>query len=565
MFKQFQQKWSSNFLPAEPGKRPLPQDNKNNRQKKQKIDSQPQTNKELRTWIEEYCRGEKKHGEPNTWDVTNVTDMSKLFANSLFNAPIDTWDTSKVTNMRGMFFRATSFNQPLDGWDTSAVTTMDNMFFMATSFNQLLNGWDTSAVTNMHSMFSRATSFNQPLDGWDTSAVTTMKSMFQGATSFNKSVAIDTSKVTDMSYMFQDAFSFNQPLNGWDTSAVTDMKYMFMDATSFNQPLNGWDTSQVTEMQAMFMDANWFNQPLGDWDTSAVTDMGFMFYGVTSFNQPLGWDTSKVTDMRGMFCGAESFNQPLGWDTSKVTDMSSMFRDATSFNQPLGWDTSKVTDMRDMFMEATSFDNGGHPLTISTSLNLDYLPHLQYLDMFQGAIAFTQRVVFNFKLSQSEMVWEKVHLDVIHQKILTNFGISASKILFIHPAVSKQMVQFVNTFTSYRKLHRQIYTALSGKQTAAGAHQLLDTMNTVYQQSFNNVRKKLEVIVTQVVNTGPFTNGTIEMEFGRLYLNHWLQQYKCYCRLQIPLFGDQPGSHDKCLFQLNNGSGQWEIVLIPSH
>jgi surface protein len=442
MFKQFQQKWSSNFLPAEPGKRPLPQDNKNNRQKKQKIDSQPQTKKELRTWIEEYCRGEKKHGEPNTWDVTNVTDMS---------------------------------------------------------------------------------------------------------------------------HMFMDATSFNQPLNGWDTSAVTDMEGMFRDAGSFNQPLDGWDTSQVMDMEGMFMGATSFNQPINDWDTSQVTDMRGMFCGAESFNQPLGWDTSKVTDMSGMFMDANSFNQPLGWDTSKVTDMGYMFHGVTSFNQPIGWDTSKVTDMRGMFRNARAFDNGGHPLTISTSLNLDYLPHLQYQNMFHGAIAFTQRVVFNFKLSQSEMVWEKVHLDVIHQKILTNFGISASKILFIHPAVSKQMVQFVNTFTSYRKLHRQIYTALSGKQTAAGAHQLLDTMNTVYQQSFNNVRKKLEVIVTQVVNIGLFTNGTIEMEFGRLYLNHWLQQYKCYCRLQIPLFGDQPGSHDKCLFQLNNGSGQWEIVLIPSH
>ena len=30
----------------------------------------PTTKQELRTWIEEYCRGEKNHGEPNTWDVT---------------------------------------------------------------------------------------------------------------------------------------------------------------------------------------------------------------------------------------------------------------------------------------------------------------------------------------------------------------------------------------------------------------------------------------------------------------------------------------------------------------
>ena len=70
--------------------------------------SVPTTKQELRAWIEEYCRGEKNHGEPNTWDVTLVTDMSELFRDMpLFNAPIDQWDTSQVTNMSWMFMMAT--------------------------------------------------------------------------------------------------------------------------------------------------------------------------------------------------------------------------------------------------------------------------------------------------------------------------------------------------------------------------------------------------------------------------------------------------------------------------
>ena len=40
----------------------------------------PTTKEELRTWLEEYCEGVTSHGEPNTWDVTSVTDMSELFA-----------------------------------------------------------------------------------------------------------------------------------------------------------------------------------------------------------------------------------------------------------------------------------------------------------------------------------------------------------------------------------------------------------------------------------------------------------------------------------------------------
>ena len=79
-------------------------------------------------WIKEYDGGVKNHGEPNTWDVTLVTDMSKLFINmKTFNAPIDQWNTSQVTDMCSMFDGASSFNQPIT-MDTSKVTIMDSMF-----------------------------------------------------------------------------------------------------------------------------------------------------------------------------------------------------------------------------------------------------------------------------------------------------------------------------------------------------------------------------------------------------------------------------------------------------
>ena len=40
---------------------------------------QPKTSEELKEWIKEYDGGMKNHGEPNTWDVMLVTDMSELF------------------------------------------------------------------------------------------------------------------------------------------------------------------------------------------------------------------------------------------------------------------------------------------------------------------------------------------------------------------------------------------------------------------------------------------------------------------------------------------------------
>ena len=62
-----------------------------------------------------------------------MTDMSELFHGmGKFNAPIDQWNTSEVTNMEAMFHRASSFNQPIT-MDTSKVTNMDRMFDGATA------------------------------------------------------------------------------------------------------------------------------------------------------------------------------------------------------------------------------------------------------------------------------------------------------------------------------------------------------------------------------------------------------------------------------------------------
>ena len=64
-------------------------------------------------------------------------------------------DTSNVTDMKGLFYRAESFNQPIGIWDTSNVTDMSDMFAGAESFNQPIGNWNTSKVTNMFSMFKR--------------------------------------------------------------------------------------------------------------------------------------------------------------------------------------------------------------------------------------------------------------------------------------------------------------------------------------------------------------------------------------------------------------------------
>ena len=274
------------------------------------------------------------------------------------------WNTSGVTNMRGIFRGAVSFNKDISSWDTSSVTNMVDMFRGATSFNQDIGNWDTKSVGNMRRMFFNATSFNKDISSWDTSSVTDMVNLFNGATDFNQPIGTwDTSTVTNMSGMFENASSFNQDIGNWDTSSVTNMATTFNGATSFNQDISSWDTSSVTNMVDMFRGATSFNQDIGNWDTKSVGNMRRMFFNATSFNKDISsWDTSSVTDMVNLFNGATDFNQPIGtWDTSTVTNMSGMFENASSFNQDISaWQIDSLTSASEMLnntaMSTSNYD-----------------------------------------------------------------------------------------------------------------------------------------------------------------------------------------------------------------
>ena len=169
------------------------------------------------------------------WDVSNVKDMSGMFADSSFNQDISSWDVSNVTDMSEMFSYS-PFNQDISSWDVSNVTNMSCMFYGA-SFNQEISSWDVSNVTDMNGMFSDSP-FNQDISSWN------------------------VSNVTDMSGMFSYS-SFNQDISSWDVSNVTDMNGMFYEST-FNQDISSWNVSNVTDMIGMFANSP-FNQDISSW------------------------------------------------------------------------------------------------------------------------------------------------------------------------------------------------------------------------------------------------------------------------------------------------------------
>lgn len=114
-----------------------------------------------------------------TWDVSNVTDITKTFLGCPnFNQDISSWNTANVTSMQATFNGASTFNQNISGWDTAKVTDMREMFGGASTFNQNIGSWNTGNVTDMYGMFNSATVFNQNLTGWCVTNIPTEPGLF---------------------------------------------------------------------------------------------------------------------------------------------------------------------------------------------------------------------------------------------------------------------------------------------------------------------------------------------------------------------------------------------------
>lgn len=319
---------------------------------------------------------------------------------------ISNLDTSKVTNMHGMFMMCKNLiSIDVSGFNTSNVTDMGYMFSMYNNTDGMtsqlisitgLQNFNTSKVTNMEQMFCGCKNLSSlNLSSFDTGNVTSMRSMFDMSdendstasrlTSITFSSKFNTKKVTLMNQMFRACINLTSlNLTSFDTSNVTDMNSMFnrcKSLTSLN--LSNFDTSKVTNMSYLFdMHDENIKTPSklasitfsSKFNTQNVTTMAIMFracVNLTSLDLT-SFDTSNVTNMNQMFnmyCNDNATLSKLAsitfsnkFNTSKVTGMAYMFqycRALTSLNLS-NFNTSNVTDMGCMFRGCMSL----------TSLNL---------------------------------------------------------------------------------------------------------------------------------------------------------------------------------------------------
>lgn len=120
----------------------------------------------------------------NLWEIDTslITDMRGLFLDSKRKGKdfegIETWDVSNVTDMSYMFYNCKNFNRSLNDWDVSNVKNMSHMFYNCYKFNQPLDKWDASNVNLADFMFRDCHALDQPVDKWSISKIKNRKAMF---------------------------------------------------------------------------------------------------------------------------------------------------------------------------------------------------------------------------------------------------------------------------------------------------------------------------------------------------------------------------------------------------
>ena len=112
----------------------------------------PKTKDELKHMIEDEISKNGNECSLNHIDVSEITDMSRLFNSSIFNGDISEWDVSNVKDMHRMF-QYSKFNGDISEWNVSSVTDMIWMFY-SSKFNGDISNWDVSNVTDMFGIFA---------------------------------------------------------------------------------------------------------------------------------------------------------------------------------------------------------------------------------------------------------------------------------------------------------------------------------------------------------------------------------------------------------------------------
>lgn len=318
----------------------------------------------------------------NFGDKTNLLRMdytTRMFRNcKSFNGSFgSSWNMSNITNMKAMFYNCVVFNKSIGSWrpgsgHKNGLTDTSEAFSACRKFNSELNSWDTSRVTNMSEMFNMLPTyqgggvFNGNISGWNTSNVADMSGMFEMG-DFNGDITNwNVTNLVNAANMFQYCEKYNKQsgLSKWNPTKLENVYAMFNgNKAMVNSNLNSWKVAPLTNMSRFLQGTGHSVVTIGEFNTTNVTDMSYLFAS-TFANPGTGtgsWDVSNVTNFSNFACTESTVNgfatNLSNWDVSNAVNMSQMFLYAYQYNFPMNkWNTSKVTNMNNMFYRILSLN-----------------------------------------------------------------------------------------------------------------------------------------------------------------------------------------------------------------
>ena len=212
-------------------------------------------------------------------DVYYGDDESKKFKIKQKHGNIETWNVSKVKFMSRLFASNKNINNlDLSKWDVSNVKVMNNMFYDSNFSNiNSLKNWNIKKVTNLTSMFENCQNLinlylNTDLDDWDVRNVITMHSMFKNS-------------------------NFHGNLEGWNNKLgnLVYVNSMFFNS-KFNGNIDNWRVFNVKCFDSMFENNKVFTGNLSNWDVRNGVSFNRMFYGCTNIQNTIQkWKVKNVT------------------------------------------------------------------------------------------------------------------------------------------------------------------------------------------------------------------------------------------------------------------------------
>ena len=239
--------------------------------------------------------------------------------------------TEGATSINSLCMKMGDFNQRVNSWDMSEVTDASYIFAGAANFNREIN-WRAPKIQSLAALLFGASKFNKDITIKEAKPVY-LGFFLAGASSFDSKINMDTSECSDFSSMFMEASKFNQPINFNFIKAASIFEFL-KGAKNFNQPIDFGNMPLLVEAHYMFAGSG-LNSPI-KFNAPNLKNVTGWFSDNKVFNSTITGSFRSASSMAYMFWNASSFNQPINdWDIRNVLNFIGFIKGATSFNQDL--------------------------------------------------------------------------------------------------------------------------------------------------------------------------------------------------------------------------------------